>query len=335
MPKPSKITGITVPDTVMYNEKACTISWNGSSDCTSYRLEASGDGGEFSVVYSGTETSFICDISATDCSRIRFRVYGVNAEGDSPMLESKEITVIDWEIQDTDNGTMYLQPFGFIIDSKSSKIDDVPAVRETSETIAGLDGEIPVDIKYSPRLLDLVTFMGNEFDSVAEREAFIKKCSVHINRSVRKLRYLRYRGLIFGVKRISSSFSRYPKRCNFDVSLKAYDIFGYSPAENVLYGDGICVNSGDTECYPVIILEGEMNNPKITVNDVEYQIAIDTLAGDRVYIDCDKETIIRERNGVRTYVAGAFYLDFPEFPVGNNTVSGCSEVRWRDKSFAI
>ena len=319
----------------MYNETPCSVSWSGSNDCTSYRLEASGDGGEFSVVYSGTETSFDYDVSAVDHSRIRFRIYGVNAEGDSPFLESKEVIVIDWEIQDTDNGTMYLQPFGFVLDSKSSKIDDVPSVRETSETIAGLDGEIPVDMKYSPRLFDLVTFMDNELDSVAEREEVIKKCSAHINRSVRKLRYLRYRGLIFGVKRISSSFSRYPKRCNFDISLKAYDIFGYSPAENVLYGDGICINSGDTECHPVIILEGELNNPKITVNGVEYQIAIDTLVGDRIYIDCEKETVIRERDGIRTYVAGAFYLDFPVFHIGENTVNGCSEVRWRDKSFAI
>lgn len=335
MPKPNIIESVTIPDTVMYNETSCRISWTAASDCTSYRLEASGDGGDFSAVYSGTATSFDYDVSAVDFSKIIFRVYGVNADEDSPFLESKTVTVIDYEIEDKSNGDMILQPFGLIIDSKSSRIDDVPAVRETSETIAGLDGEIPVDMKYSPRLFDLVTFMKGSFGSVAEREDYIRKWSGHINRSVRKLRYLLYHGKIFGVKRISSTWTRQPSWCNLDISLKAYDILGYSPAESILYGGGVCMNNGDTECYPIIILRGSLNNPKITVNGVSYQIAIDTLDGDVVTIDCEKETVVRERNGVKTYVAGAYYLDFPVFKVGENTVSGCYAVRWRERWFAV
>lgn len=335
MPKPNIINSITVLDTVMYNETSCRISWAAASDCASYRLGASGDGGDFSVVYSGTAASFDYDVSAVDFGRIIFRVYGVNADGDSPFLESKAVTVIDYEIEDKPNGDMILQPFGLIIDSKSSRIDDVPAVRETSETIAGLDGEIPVDMKYSPRLFDLVTFMKGSFGSVADREEYIRKWSGHINRSVRKLRYLLYHGRIFGVKRISSAWTRQPSWCNLDISLKAYDILGYSPAESILYGDGVCVNGGDTECYPIIILRGSLNNPKITVNGVSYQIAIDTLDGDVVTIDCEKETVVRERNGIKTYVAGAYYLDFPMFKVGENTVSGCYAVKWRERWFAV
>lgn len=335
MSKPNTIKSITVPDVIMYNETSCHISWTAANDCTSYRLEASGDGRDFSVVYSGTAASFDYDVSAVDFSRIVFRIYGVNADGDSPFLESKTVTVIDYEIEDRSNGDMILQPFGLIIDSKSSKIDDVPAVRETSETIAGLDGEIPVDMKYSPRLFDLVTFMKGSFGSVAEREEYIRKWSGHINRSVRKLRYLLYHGRVFGVKRISSTWARQPSWCNLDISLKAYDILGYSPAESILYGGGVCMNDGDTECYPIIILRGSLNNPQIVVNGVSYQIAIDTIDGDVVAIDCEKETVIRERNGVKTYVAGAYYLDFPVFKVGRNTVSGCYAVRWRERWFAV
>lgn len=335
MAVPNRIESISAADTVMYDETALIISWAAAEDVTSYRLEVSGDGGSFAEIYSGAETSFAYDVSKTDFGKLVFRIYGVNADGSSPFLESKEITVIDWVIEDKSNETMILQPFGLIIDSKSSRIDDVPAVRETSETVAGLDGEIPVDMKYSPRLFDLVTFMGGGFSSVKEREDFIKLISRHINRSVRKLRYLMYHGYIFGVKRTASTPHRFPGWCNLDVSFKAYDIFGYSPAESVIYGDGICVNEGDEECYPVIILKGDLNNPDIFVNGVKYHIAIDTLEGDTVYIDCEKETVIRERGGVKTYVAGAFYLDFPVFKVGENTVSGCYAVKWRNRSFAI
>lgn len=82
-------------------------------------------------------------------------------------------------------------------------------------------------------------------------------------------------------------------------------------------------------------LRGALNNPKITVNGVEYQLAVDALEEDVVTIDCEKETVVRERNGVRTYAAGAYYMDFPVFNVGENTASGCYAVRWRERWFAV
>ena len=333
---PERTAHISVADIIMYDETALEVSWAAVESAESYRLEISGDNGNsFTEIYSGADTHYNYDVSKCDFSRIIFRVYAVNAEGVSPFLESKEVTVLDWIIEDLENGTMLLQPFGLIIDSKASKIDDVPAVRETTEEIAGLDGEIPVDMKYSPRLFDLVTFMKDEFGSVKEREDFIKMTSRHINRSVRKLRYLMYHGYIFGVKRINSAIQRNPSWCNLDIALKAYDVLGYSLVQNVLYGNGTCVNDGDEDCYPVLILKDEQNNPTITVNGTKYHIAIDCLDGDTVYIDCEKEIVIREREGVRTFVSGAYYLDFPVFHTGENTVSGCYAVKWRNRVFAV
>lgn len=332
---PERVSQINIPKSVvMYDCTDFTVSWAASAEASSYRLELSGDSGDFVKIYEGTATSFAYDISKTIYSKLIFRVYAVNDDGDSPFMDSGEVTVIDWLILDN-NGTLILQPTRLIIDSESSKINDVPSVRETSETITGLHGEIPVDMKYSPRLFDLVTFMNGTFSSLAEREDYIKEISAHIDRSVRSLRYLMYHGYIFGVKRISSTFQRKPDHCNLDISLKAYDVFGYSPVQNVLYGDGICVNSGSEEIYPMLILRGEQNNPVITVNSIDYQIAVDMLEGDILYIDCEKESVIRERDGVRTYVAGAFYMDYPVFAVGENTVSGCYAVKWRDKVFAV
>lgn len=332
---PERVSQINVSSAaVMYDCKELTVSWSEVVGAASYRLELSGDGGGFISIYEGTALSFAYDISKTRYSKLIFRVYAVNSDGDSPFTDSGEVTVIDWLIEDR-GGTLILQPTGLIIDSESSKIDDVPSVRETSETITGLHGEIPVDMKYSPRLFDLAAFMKGSFSSIDEREDYIARMSAHIDRSVRSLRYLSYHGYIFGVKRISSSFRRKPDHCNLDISLKAYDVFGYSPVQNVLYGDGTCVNGGSEEVYPLLILRGEQNNPVITVNSINYRIAVDMLGGDVLYIDCEKESVIRERDGVRSYVAGAFYSDYPVFDAGNNTVSGCYAVKWRNKAFAI
>lgn len=339
MALPERISAITVPDTVMF-DKTAIVSWAAAENAESYKLYVKADNSrEYKLLYSGTGTEFTFNAAkCPDHSKFRFRVYGENSEGVSHMpCESTEMTIIDVEIRELENGDVILYPFDMSIDMRSSKFGEIPSIRETSEQITGLDGEIPVDAKYSYRLFDISAFMKHEFSSIAEREEYIRKMSAHINRSIRKLRYLLYRGKIFGVKVASApEFSRRPAYCNLDIAFKCYEVFGYGAEEKVLYGDGVCSVSGDTPCYPVIILEGEKNNPVIKVNGVEYQITIDTSEGDIVTIDCERETVYLEAaDGSQRYLAGAFYLDFPIFNIGENTVEGCDCVRWRDKYFIM
>lgn len=335
MAKPQAVTGIVAPSVYWtYTGETADIIWGTSQGARTYRLDASFDGKPYKVIYEGKATSYSADLSKEDFAKAVFRVYGVNDDGVSDFTESTEMLAIDWAVRE-DGDSLYLEPFELIINSNASNFDDVPSVRETTETITGLDGEIPVDMKYAPRIFELVTFMKDAFEDNGEREEFIRKCAAHINRSVRKLRHFLYNNRLFRVKRTESQFYRFPARCNFDISLKAYDVFGYAPNENIIYGDGLCQNKGDEVCKPVFILKGELNNPVITVNDVEYQIAIDTEENDTVYIDSGKESVIIERDGVQSYAAGAFYKDYPVFNVGNNTVSGCYAVKWRDKYFTV
>ena len=301
MALPYDITSITVPDTVMFDETA-VISWSESENAEKYRLYARGDTDkEYKEIYSGSGTEFAFNAAKyPNYGKIRFRVCGENSEGISHPCESTEMSVVDVQIKE-------------------------------------LEGEIPIDTKYSYRLFDISGFMKDEFKSLSDREEYIRRMSAHINRSVRKLRYLIYRDKIFGVKVASApEFTRRPAYCNLDIAFKCYEVFGYGKEEKVLYGDGTCTVSGDTPCYPVIILEGEKNNPVIKVNNVDYQIAIDTSEGDTVIIDCENETVLLEASdGSQSYLAGAFYLDFPVFNAGENTVQGCDCVRWRDKWFIM
>lgn len=333
---PGRVSSITVPNTVMYNG-VVDVSWASVIGASGYILYVRDLNGTFNQIYSGSGVEFSLNIKDyPDYSKLIFRVYAKNASGTSRYpCESKEVTVIDIEIEELTNGTVKLQPFGLIINMLSSKFDDVPSVRETSETIAGLDGEIPVDMKYSPRLFDLSTFMNGCFDSLSGREDYIKNMAAHISRSVKKLRYLLFRNKIYGVKRISSEFRRFPLWVNLDISFKAYDVYGYGEGENILNGNGLAENGGEEVCCPVIILEGEYNNPTITVNGTDYQIALDTNIGDIITIDCEKETVKLERGGVESYLAGALYISYPALKPGENTISGCSRVKWRNKYLTL
>ena len=338
MALPERISAITVPDAVMF-DKTAVVSWAAAEDAESYKLYFKADNSrEYKLLYSGTGTEFTFDAAKyPDCGKVRFRVYAVNSEGVSAMpCESSEMTIVDFEIKEYTNGDVMIYPFDMSVNMRSSKFGEIPSLRETSEQITGLDGEIPIDMKYSYRLFDLVLFMKNEFGSVAERENWIRKMSAHIDRSVRRLRYMLFRGKIYGIKVSTSAFSRNPAYCGLDIALKCYEVYGYSVKEKAVHGDGSCIAEGDREVYPVIVLEGEKNNPVIKVNGVEYQIAIDTESGDIVTIDCDKETVFLEKSdGTQKYLAGAFYLDFPVFHIGENTVEGCDCVRWRDKYFIM
>ncbi|MGN1303775.1 MAG: hypothetical protein ACI4YB_01940 [Oscillospiraceae bacterium] len=339
MAKPERITSITVPDIVMYDETA-VIYWTESAEAHNYRLYVKADNlREYKLIYSGAASRFVFDAAKyTDYGKVRFRVYAENSDGVSLMpCESTEMVIVDVEIREYINGDVMVFPFNMSVDMRSSKFGEIPSLRETSTQITGLDGEIPNDTKYSYRLFDLALFMKNEFKSVAEREEYIRKMAAHIDRSVRRIRYLLYRGKIFGVKAASApDFRRRPAYCGLDISFKCYEVYGYGTEEKAIHGDGICVLEGDREVYPVITLEGKKNNPVINVNGIEYKIAIDTNDGDIITIDCEKETVFLEAaDGSQKYLAGAFYLDFPIFHIGENTVEGCACVRWRDKYFVM
>ena len=61
-------------------------------------------------------------------------VYGENSEGVSPMpRDSAEMTVIDAEIRESENGDVPLLPFNLSVDMRSSKFGEIPSIRETSE----------------------------------------------------------------------------------------------------------------------------------------------------------------------------------------------------------
>lgn len=324
---------ISSPDTVLYNEPI-SIQWLTEGLTDEFTLQAKESHTEqFHTVYEGTESSYTLN-PPYDFNRIKFRVLNSNSE---VISESKEITVIDFDIVQNSGGDVTIFPFNQRINMSASKFDNIPSIRETSEIITGLDGELPIDRKYSSRIFDISAFMTDEFENVTERDNYISRMSQHINRAVRDMKYLRYRGRIYEVAVASQpNWEVRPQWCNLtSMPFKCYNVFGYAPEQSVLYGDGVCVNSGEERAYPIITLYGEYNNPTITVNGKEYQIAIDTQPGDIITIDCEKEIVQLERNGELFYLAGAFYLDFPTFNVGNNTVSGASKVEWRNRFITL
>ena len=320
---------ITVPDMVYFGENI-DVSWSGSTG--NIVLEMSTDGKLYKQVYSGTDTEYSAPTNVTaDYDNVYFKV----TDESGNFAFSTAVSVVYVWVEETDNCTNYLQPFGIVIDFNSSTIPYLPSSRETSQQIAGLDGEVLLDMKYNAREFVFSCFTQNDLD-YSQREELSHKTAAYLDLiSGNKQRYFLYKSKLFRVCAKDTSFNFAPSYLKLDTTLKCYDCFAVSAAKEII-GKGNMINNGDRETYPVLYLYGALNNPTIKINDKEYQIAIDTQDGDITEIDCDKRTITIIRNGQRINAAGAWYLEYPVFGKGFNSVnSGVNRTVYRERYMVL
>lgn len=320
---------LSVPETVYFGENI-HISWKNAVGTVT--LEMSTDGKIYNRIYSGTDAGYTVETNVTaDYDNVYFKV----TDSNGVFTFSNAVSVIYVWIEESDNGTNYLQPFGLVIDFNNSTIPYLPSSRETVQEIAGLDGELLLDMKYNAREFVLSCFTQNDLD-YSQREELSHKTAAYFDLiSGSKQRYLFYKNKLFRVSAKDTSFNFAPSYLKLDTTLKCYDCYGSSTAKEII-GKGNAVNNGDRETYPVFYIYGALNNPTITVNGKEYQIAIDTQDGDITEIDCDKRAITIIRNGARINAAGAWYTEYPVLEKGFNSInSGIDRTVYRERYMVL
>lgn len=311
--------------------QAVLVSWGKADGAHDYVLQRSSKTG-YETIYTGSGV-FYMDKTHT-AAEITYRVAARNDSGqDSKYIYSTEVIKVFLNLDYEQDGI--LRPFDMIVDFSSSNIDILPATRETVDTIAGVDGGVVLDIKYEPRLFDLV---GRSKSNLTrhERDTKLADVSIMLNQLKRETKYLLYRDKLYGV-RIGGkpdvitrpSYIEYQQ-----LSLKAYDPFGYSIHQGVLCGSGVAENKGTEVVYPLIYIEGAYNNPSITINGTTYQLATTAVyEDDLTVIDTAQGIVTLISKGKAEPIVGAWYTEFPYFNVGKNTVEYSGNIRtvWRDK----
>lgn len=330
---PNKPGLIIVPDFTIANEPIL-IRWEASTGATEYTLERSSDWVLFSEVYTGAALSYSDNYDGTS-NTVVYRIKAANTDGDSGYTYSPEIAIVTFLLDYNEDGMF--RPINMIVNFSKSTIEALPAIRETVEQIPGVDGAMCFDIKYEPRAFNiegwtLPDLTRHERDKTEEEIAIC----LHAVRDTE--RYLLYRDKLYRVRMGGKmQIDKHPSYLDLQIPLKAYDPHGEMVSHGLLIGSGEAVNNGAEICYPVFMIFGAYNNPTLTVNGVEYAIAGTAIDGDITIIDCYNRTVMRVRDGVTTNIIGAWFLDFPAFPPGANTVSysGVIITRYRGRFITI
>ena len=324
---------ISVPRYVGYG-KAIQVKWE-DSQAEQYSLLRSVDGGMFETVYTGAETEYT-DIADVDGNEYRYKLLVV---GDSEVYESVAVAIVYFTLDYNQDGR--LQPFNIIVDFNASKIDTIPSVVETAQTIAGKDGAMLLDMKYDVRLFNII---GRTVANLSrtERDEAEKEIATLLNKIKGKERFLLYRNKLFKVCIGGKpDVVKYPSYLSTQIALKAYNPYGYSAESNTLIGAGEILNNGNEDITPTIVFQGPCINPSFKIGNTTYGFITGCIVedGTKVVIDCEKETVklVTDGGGIENLM-GAWSGSFPIFKKGKTTISdaeGLVRFEWREKDIAI
>jgi len=253
------------------------------------------------------------------------------------------------ELDETNN---QLLPLNIFVDFQESKIDTIPAIRESVETVAGLDGDILYDSTYSPRLFDLVCYTPDNL-SAEQKILYKQHITYTLNQLKTKAKPLLYQGKVYMVRLTGTMQpSNYAGWFNGTIQLKASDPFGYSQLVYILKRDGVIRCSGNVPIGLVIEIQGETTNPFVTINGVKIAyngtvplnttLSIDTENQQAFLINADgiKTNAINNVTGLQKKVqlqtaTTQIINELVEFEPYKNTVTMSNPtnttVKWREK----
>lgn len=165
------------------------------------------------------------------------------------------------------NENRILEPLNLVV-LKDSRLDLLPSVKSITEEIPGKHGDIFLDSKLRPRILELKVAVSEEF-SFEERESKKKKIANYLDPTKgtkvlvfaddqEKQYFVKYSGTI--------DMTQYPSWLEFMVTFKCSDPYIYSELkEEEKYSEELPVainlaSNGSLNTFPVVILENEGTN---------------------------------------------------------------------------
>lgn len=335
---------LTAPNYVKTDSNA-VLSWEDITGATAYSLERMIDGNEFVEIYNGTALTYTD--SAVKSSGGNTAEYRLKATASGEISEysiSKSVPIVYFWIDEKG----ILQPCNLFVNYAESSIPSLPEIEDTSEVVAGTDGEISLNTRYGARIFSLVTYSNSIFSSVSERDTVISNIAKLLHKTKNSARYLLWKnGLLYNVKAVERpTEDRKPLWFGTTLQLKAHNPVGYSAAEYTqAFSSGTVpcsvTNSGDEKAYPVIIISGACTAPSVTVNGVLYATvsSFAMASSDVLTIDCERSTAILNYGTASAANAMQYYIadKFPALIIGANTIQAETNTifKWRERNVVI
>ncbi|MBA1335923.1 MAG: hypothetical protein HPY66_1741 [Firmicutes bacterium] len=220
-----------------------------------------------------------------------------------------------------------LQPIGVLV-AGDSRYELLPGVREYTEEIPGLDGEIDFGSEFKARVLELHCVLEI---LASQQPAKIREIASYLNPAagVSTLTFADDPGKVYFVKCSGTiEVTRNASWIEFTIPFKMTNPFIMSATTTSLIGTGTAANGGNAETPFLLTVAGPVTNPSVVVANYTMAYTGTVEAGQTLTIDTEKLTVkIGETNALGTY-----NRVFPTLQPGNNAVTaaaaGITTLTW-------
>ncbi len=207
-----------------------------------------------------------------------------------------------------------LQPLGVKV-LRDSREELLPATRDYTEVIPGMDGEYDFGCELEPRILELHCVLeGDKRTRKAKRRQIAK----HINPLLGKqtITFADDPGVTW-IGRYSGNVAptNYIDGADFIIPFKC-DPYLTSATQKTLMGSGVALNEGTVETPFYLYIPGKIIDPTVTVNGATMIYTGVVSVGHTLYIDTGKQTAtVNDLNAMLDY-----NCVFPKLAVGENNI---------------
>ncbi len=221
-----------------------------------------------------------------------------------------------------------LQPLGVKI-LRDSREELLPATRDYTEVIPGMDGEYDFGCDLEPRVLELHCAL--DVEDKLTRRAKRRQIAKHLNPLLGKqtITFADDPGIVW-VGRYAGSveLTTYLDGEDFIIPFKC-NPYLTSATQKTLKGSGVVLNEGTVETSFYLYIPGEIIDPTVTVNGEKMIYTGAISAGHTLYVDTEKMTVtVNDQNALISY-----NCVFPKLQVGQNNITApdTATITWIER----
>lgn len=250
----------------------------------------------------------------------------------SPIFQfSYDKIVNDFKFYLSENGRLIFpnENISFLCSISESSIPSMPEALETSATIAGRDGDVPLSTTYGPMSFELVLYTEDNLtpEEKLKQEIFLNRfCNLIKNNTetfalelAQKFYKIKYNGVL--------SKENYPKFLRFTLPFKSSKSFAYDVKKYIIYGNSTVESNTIEPTGFECVIKGPAIKPIISLNDYSIEYNNTILDDESLIIDTNNSTaVLVNSEGTRVNAMRYYNHQFPKILNGENELKILSGI---------
>ena len=239
--------------------------------------------------------------------------------------------VNDFKFYLSENGRLIFpnENISFLCSISESSIPSMPEALETSATIAGRDGDVPLSTTYGPMSFELVLYTEDNLtpEEKLKQEIFLNRfCNLIKNNTetfalelAQKFYKIKYNGVL--------SKENYPKFLRFTLPFKSSKSFAYDVKKHIIYGNSTVESNTIEPTGFECVIKGPAIKPIISLNDYSIEYNNTILDDESLIIDTNNSTaVLVNSEGTRVNAMRYYNHQFPKILNGENELKILSGI---------